>query len=935
MVRISMNTHRKHGWTQKAWWWGLMIAAVIGMVVGYTGCGPGTSNVTDGGGTEAGTQDTSKQEGLPGESAEPSTEGTTETTTESITDGTPEKTEFPPQDLSERLPANLSRVGVIRDGKEFIGGPNAVGRERVGDIKIYNSKVAFTIAGKRLTHGYLTLGGKIVAADVIRPEGQPGRSLFQEFSLAFQHRMMHPSEIEIVNDGRDGKAAVVRFIGKDTELGLLLSYIKAFSSELAKETFDLGFHIVNEYRLEPNSEILTIQTTIKNQAPRYRDINFPEVGFFMGDGLYDYFPDKGEVDGPSAIGLWAYHGLMSKDVGYVIFPKAGEDFQILFKYKTSLIGLQNIFTLDAGETLVRTWNIAVGRDLAAAQAAYRRTLPALKTGQMAGKVLQANTKTPLAGMLIHIEQDKPDKTKAYVGQAVSQSDGSFVIELPVGTYLLSVEQAEHLSKPVSVEIKESGNASLDLTAPETGTLVFSSTQEDGKTPLPTKVSIYRLEGGITGVPTHFGRESYNGGAFRIIYPHTGSESTLLPPGKYRIAATRGFFYSVEEKEVVIKSGEESKVTVSLKKWVDTSKAVGGDFHVHAKGSPDSQDSNQLKVASMAGEGLELAVATEHEFVTDYQPYIKDMKLESWIRGVVGEEVTTHFGHFNVYPIPYKADALNYGAFQWYEHLAPGMFQFIESQAPGSVMQINHPRGAAAGSYFSYAGYNPNTGKADVRPNEWSWKFHAIEVFNGKDFSKAMGTTVEDWYSMLNFGYRMTAMGNSDSHRATTSETGYPRNMVMVGHNDPQKLTMEELANTIKKQKVVISAGAMISLSASASGDAAQAVSLGEMITPTNDKVYLHIRVEASPWVHLDKLQIIGNGKVVEEKALPQKPDEVVRFNDKIELSPQKDTWYIVIVTGTKALAPAVPGGMPFALTNPVYVDADKDNKFTPPQQIQP
>lgn len=902
------------------------LLAVFFTTWGYTGCGPGTQT-PENTATETTVQDSGEKESVTAESSDEHSQPQ---------ETKPEGVQPPPQDLSERLPDNLSRVGFLRDAKEFIGGVNAQGRERIGDIKIYNNKVAFTIAGNRLTHGYLTMGGKIVAADVIRPTGQSGRSLFQEFSLAFQHRMMKPTEIEIVNDGRDGKAAIVRFHGKDNELGLLLSYIKAFSSELAKETFDLGFQIINEYRLEPNSQILTIQTTLTNKASQYRDITYPEVGFFMGDGLYDYFPDKGEIDGSSAIGLWAYHGLMSRDVAYVIFPKAGEDFQILFKYKTALIGLQNIFTLDVGQSLVRTWHVAVGKDLAHAQAAYRQTLSGIQTGQLQGRVLQPQTKTPLEGILIHIEQEKSDKTTAYIGQAVSQADGSFSAELPTGTYILRTERAEHLSQSVTVDVKTSGNAPLDLMAPETGTLVFTSTQEDGKTPLPTKLSIFRISGNtITTVPSHFGRESYNGGAFRILYPYQGTISTLLPPGKYKVVATRGFFYSVEEKEVEITTNQESQVTLSLKRWVDTSKAVSGDFHVHAKGSPDSQDSNQLKVASMAGEGLELAVSTDHEFVTDYQPYIKDMKLESWIRGVVGEEVTTHFGHFNIYPIPFKPEEVNQGAFQWYEHLAPGMFEFVAKQAPGSVIQINHPRGAAAGSYFSYAGYNPDTGKADVRPNEWSWKFNAIEVFNGRDFSKALTTTVEDWYSMLNFGYRMTAMGNSDSHRATTSETGYPRNMVLVGSQDPQSLTMEALGTAIKQQKVVISAGAMISLLASASGDKNQAVSLGETVSLTGSKVFLHIRVDASPWVHLDTLKIIGNGKVVQEKALPQKADAVVRFDETVELSPTQDTWYIVMVTGSKTLGVAVPGAPPFAVTNPVYVDVDRDKTFTPPQKITP
>lgn len=846
----------------------------------------------------------------------------------------PEK-KLPPLDLSERLNETTARAGIIRDKKEFIGGRNAEGRERVGDIKIYNGKVAYTIAGVRWTHGYLSLGGKIVAADIIRKEGEPGKSLFQEFSLAFQHRMMKPERIEIVNDGRDGKAAVVRVIGKDHELALLLSYIKAFSAALASETFELGFEITNEFRLEPNSAILQIKTTIKNNAPRYRDITFSEVGFFMGDGLHNFFPGKGEVDGRDSLGLWKYHGFMSKDVGYVVFPNEGEDFQILVKFKTVLIGTQNIFTIEAGKTRVLNWNVAVGKDLAAAQAAYRTTLKDNKVGSVKGKAMLADGGKAQPGVVLHIERTNAENKVEYVGQAVSQGDGSYSIELPAGTYTLKPERAEHLGKPVTIEVKSGETLTQDITAPDAGTLTVVATEGDSKVALPVKVSATLQGGGVTRVPAHYGKQSYTSGAFHIFYPHTGTGSISLPPGKYKVVVSRGIFYDYKEQVVTIEANKEAKVEVTLKRMVETPKSLGGDFHVHAKGSPDSQDSNQLKLASMVAEGLELAVSTDHEFVTDYQPFIKQMKLESRIRGVIGEEVTTHFGHFNTYPMPYKPDVANNGAFLWYPFLAPKMFEFVAKEAPESVIQVNHPRGAAAGSYFSYVGYNTDTGKADNKPKEWSWKFHAIEVINGNGFNSSLKTTLPDWYSMLNRGFTMTAMGNSDSHRSTTSECGYPRNIVQLGSNDVNAFNMNQLAKTIKSQKVVVSGGAMVRFSASADGNANNAKGLGETLSLDNDTVHLHVKVEAAPWVHLNQLQIIANGKVVETKAIPQKDGAVVRLDDTFTLKPTKDTWYIIMVTGTRSLSPVLPGSKPFAFTNPIYIDADKDSKFTAPEKIDP
>jgi len=288
---------------------------------------------------------------------------------------------LPPPDLTARLEAGQARAGIITTAQAFIGGPNA--QEKVGDVKLYNSKVAFTIAGLRRTKGYLSHGGRLVAADIIRPKGEAGQSLFQEFSLAWQHRMMKPEKIEIVNDGRDGKDAVVRIEGKDHELPLLLAYVKAASSTFANDTMVLDFHVVNEFRLAPDGEHLTIRTTIENRAKEYRSINFAEVGFFMGDGLNNFFPRRGFID-KNANGAWSYHGLAGEKVSYVVYPKEGEIFQLLLKFKTVVIGLQDAFDIDPGQRLTRTWHVAVGRDLAAAQAVYRKSLSGDESGEIGG-----------------------------------------------------------------------------------------------------------------------------------------------------------------------------------------------------------------------------------------------------------------------------------------------------------------------------------------------------------------------------------------------------------------------------------------------------------------------------------------------------------------------------------------------------------------------
>ncbi len=83
-----------------------------------------------------------------------------------------------PRDLAIRLGPGAVRAGVIREASELLAGPKADGR--VGDIKLYNSHVAFVVEGVRAVGGYRQAGGQVVDAEPLDgPDGGRGE-LFGE-----------------------------------------------------------------------------------------------------------------------------------------------------------------------------------------------------------------------------------------------------------------------------------------------------------------------------------------------------------------------------------------------------------------------------------------------------------------------------------------------------------------------------------------------------------------------------------------------------------------------------------------------------------------------------------------------------------------------------------------------------------------------------------
>ena len=55
--------------------------------------------------------------------------------------------------------------------------------------------------------------------------------------------------------------------------------------------------------------------------------------------------------------------------------------------------------------------------------------------------------------------------------------------------------------------------------------------------------------------------------------------------------------------------------------------------------------------AFTGEGIELPIATDHNRQIAYESVAVKMGVRNWFTPVVGNEVTTPVGHFNLFPLP--------------------------------------------------------------------------------------------------------------------------------------------------------------------------------------------------------------------------------------------------------------------------------------------
>ncbi|MCZ7584841.1 MAG: hypothetical protein M5R36_16755 [Deltaproteobacteria bacterium] len=174
--------------------------------------------------------------------------------------------------LSDELGDGEVRAGRITAEDELIGGPRA--RGEIGDYKIYNARIELIVrAPEHPGVGLSTYSGNIIDADRARPQGEPGAdSLLNIEHIIGLVRAFVPETIEVVEDGRDGRA-VIRVTGTDGGINFVDSFVL---------TGDKPTGIVNEYILEPDKDYVVIRTTVLNETDRERTVILAEMPFWRG-----------------------------------------------------------------------------------------------------------------------------------------------------------------------------------------------------------------------------------------------------------------------------------------------------------------------------------------------------------------------------------------------------------------------------------------------------------------------------------------------------------------------------------------------------------------------------------------------------------------------------------------------------------------------------
>jgi len=444
-------------------------------------------------------------------------------------------------------------------------------------------------------------------------------------------------------------------------------------------------------------------------------------------------------------------------------------------------------------------------------------------------------------------------------------------------------------------------------------------------PLPARITVADAQGNLA--PLYYPDASAIPLRKGVAYTDMKGRAQLeIGAGTWTIWASRGTEWGVDSHSLLIEGdGPKSPIVLRISREVDTAGYVAADTHIHTvTGSGHGDASTWERVHTLAGEGVEMAIATDHNHHMDYRPLQKEIGAQNFYTSVIGNEVTTSLGHFNAFPFTNSSETPDHKITPWAE-----LQKEIRSKG-AQVVILNHPRWPD----FNRGPFGKEAQDLDRATGTFAaglkrLDVDGIEIFNSTTKVTAWEEVMKDWFSLLNAGDIVYGVGSSDSHTVGDS-VGQGRTYVLGNDLHPDKLKVDDLCASFQDGKTSMSMGVFMECL-----EVREGIS-GSLEKPlSGNNLTLNFRVAAASWADVNDLVIYVNGKEISRHSIEDTdaPLDVTRTS---VLHLKADSWVVAVATGSKPTGTFWQSMIPNigALTNPIWVDGDGDGKWTPPNLQQ-
>lgn len=414
----------------------------------------------------------------------------------------------------------------------------------------------------------------------------------------------------------------------------------------------------------------------------------------------------------------------------------------------------------------------------------------------------------------------------------------------------------------------------------------------------------------------------------VVYASDGRARLGVAPGTYVLHASRGFEYSVATERVTVAAGDARRVALQIRREVPTPSLVACDTHIHTLTYSKHGDATlDERMLTIAGEGIELAVATDHNHHADYTEAAARTGLTPHFRSVVGNEVTTKAGHFNAFPVQAGGAVPDAQLTDW-----SALLRHIRTVTGAQVITLNHPRDVH--SNFTPLGpdnFNAITGELK---SATELAVDAIEVVTSAAMQSDVMLLYRDWFALLNRGHRVAAIGSSDTHDVSRFILGQARTYAVGRDADPSAIDVDAVCASYRSGRLLVSLGLLAQMTVN------ERFVVGDLATGLGAELRIAVDVHGPSWVNADRVELFANGIKIREHAIA--PTTAAR-KARVEWTlprPAHDVHLVAIATGPGVTAPYWETPRPYqptskvfkprviGSTNPIWIDVDGDGKFS-------
>jgi hypothetical protein len=330
----------------------------------------------------------------------------------------------------------------------------------------------------------------------------------------------------------------------------------------------------------------------------------------------------------------------------------------------------------------------------------------------------------------------------------------------------------------------------------------------------------------------------------VVYTIDGRAQIGIRPGRYKVWAGRGFEYSLGEATFEMLPGDKEEIALSLRREVETPGLAACDTHLHTNEFARHGDATLVeRLITLAGEGIELPISTEHDQHIDYAPEARRIGADKYYTPVIGCEVTTQLGHFNSFPIEPGSAPAQHRLRPW-----PQIFGSIFGTPGVRVVILNHPRDVHSDFRpLDPARFDAKTGRfTDGR----DLKANGLEVINSGAQQSDPMQLVHDWMALLRSGKKIAAVGSSDSHTVNFAIVGQARTYIQCRDNDPANINVDAAVNSFLEGRTHVSFGLLTLLALTGDGG-------------------VTANVLGPGWTRATKLTLFADGQAIDEIEIPE------------------------------------------------------------------